>query len=59
MIDETRSAIRAVRRAIGLMEALIDAWAEVADELSAIQDEIAEEAYLRMRLRRSHRYGGG
>ena len=46
MIDETRSAIRAVRRAIDLGEALIDAWAEVADELSAIQDDIADEAYL-------------
>jgi len=46
MIDETRSAVRAVRRAIDLGEALIDAWAEVADELSAIQDEIADEAYL-------------
>ena len=46
MIDETKSAIRAVRRAIDLGEALMDAWAEVADELSAIQDEIADEAYL-------------
>ena len=46
MIDETRSAIRAVRRVIDLGEAMMDAWAEVADELSAIQDEIADEAYL-------------
>ena len=59
MIDETRSAIRPVRRAIDLGEALMDAWAEVADELSAIQDEIADEAYLRTAQDRlaSARYG--
>jgi hypothetical protein len=38
--------IRSVRRVIDLGEALLDAFAEVADELSAIRDEIADEAYL-------------
>jgi hypothetical protein len=38
--------IRSVRRVIDLGEALLDAFADIADELSAIQDEIVDEAYL-------------
>ena len=41
-----RGRIRAVRRAIGLVEGLIDAFDEVADELAAIEDEIADAAFL-------------
>jgi hypothetical protein len=41
-----RERIRAVRRVIGLVEALIDAFGEVADELAAIEDEIADAAFL-------------
>ena len=41
-----RERIRAVRRVIGLVEGLIDAFDEVADELAAIEDEIADAAFL-------------
>jgi hypothetical protein len=41
-----RERIRAVRRVIGLVEGLIDALDEVADELAAIEDEIADAAFL-------------
>ena len=41
-----RQRIRAVRRVTGLVENLITAFAEVGDELAAIDDEIADEAYL-------------
>jgi hypothetical protein len=36
--------IRAVRRVIGLVEALIAAFDEVADELAEAEDEIADAA---------------
>src|SRR5580704_15700355 len=42
----TEERIRAVRRVIDQGEALIDAWAELGDELSAIEEEIADAAYL-------------
>jgi hypothetical protein len=42
----TEERIRAVRRVIGLVEGLIDALDEVADELAAIEDEIADAAFL-------------
>jgi hypothetical protein len=42
----TEERIRAVRRVIDQVEALIDAWAELGDELSAIADEIADAACL-------------
>ena len=42
----TEERIRAVRRVIGLVEGLIDAFDEVADELAAIEDEIADAAFL-------------
>jgi hypothetical protein len=65
-----RERIRAVRRVIGLVEGLIDTFAEVADELAAIEDEIADAAFLAQRriglrppktvpLRRSRHYGSG
>jgi hypothetical protein len=38
--------IRAVRRVIGLVEALIAAFDEVADELATAEDEIADAAIL-------------
>jgi hypothetical protein len=38
--------IRAVRRVIGLMEGLITAFDEVADELAEAQDEVADAAML-------------
>jgi hypothetical protein len=41
-----RERIRAVRRVIGLVEGLIHALDEVADELTAIEDEIADAAFL-------------
>ena len=41
-----RERIRAVRRVTDLAESLIAAWGEVADELTAIQEEFADEAYL-------------
>ena len=41
-----RERIRAVRRVTDLAESLIAAWAEVADELTAIQDEIGDETFL-------------
>jgi hypothetical protein len=41
-----RQRIRAVRRVTDLAERLLAILAEGADELSAIQDEIADEAYL-------------
>jgi hypothetical protein len=41
-----RERIRAARRVIGLVEGLIDTFAEVADELAAIEDEIADAAFL-------------
>ena len=41
-----RERIRAVRRVTDLAESLIAAWAEVADELTAIQEEFADAAYL-------------
>ena len=42
----TEERIRAVRRVIDQGEALLDAWAELGDELSAIAEEIADAAYL-------------
>ena len=42
----TEERIRAVKRVIDLGEALLDTWAEVADELPAIEDEIADAAFL-------------
>ena len=41
-----REHIRAVRRAIGLAEGLLAIFAAAADELSAVQDEIAAAAML-------------
>ncbi len=41
-----REQIRAVRRAIGLAEGLLAIIAAVADELGAVQDEIAATATL-------------
>jgi hypothetical protein len=41
-----RQQIRAVRRAIGLAESLLAIFAAVADELAAVQDEIAASATL-------------
>jgi hypothetical protein len=38
--------IRAVRRFIGLVEALIAAFDEVADELAEAEDEVADAAML-------------
>ena len=38
--------IRAVRRAIGLVEGLLVGLAEVGDDLSAVQDETADAARL-------------
>jgi hypothetical protein len=38
--------IRAVRRVIGLVEGLIAAFDEVADELAAVEDEVADAAML-------------
>src|SRR5580704_12934626 len=42
----TEERIRAVRRVIDQGEALLDAWAELGDELSAIAEEVADAAYL-------------
>jgi hypothetical protein len=44
--------IRAVRRAIGLIEGLLVGLAEVGDELSAVQDETADAARLDTALTR-------
>ena len=41
-----RQRIRAVRRVLDLAESLIAAFAEIADELAAIEKEITDEAYL-------------
>jgi hypothetical protein len=41
-----RQRIRAVRHVTDLAENMLVILAEVADELSAIQDEIVDEAYL-------------
>ena len=38
--------IRAVRRVIGLVEGLIGAFDEVADELAEAEDEVADAAML-------------
>jgi hypothetical protein len=38
--------IRAVRRVIDLVEGLIAAFDEVADELAEVQDEVADAAML-------------
>jgi hypothetical protein len=38
--------IRAVRRVIGLVEGLIAAFDEVADELTQMEDEVADAAML-------------
>ena len=42
----TEERLRAVRRVIDQGEALLDAWAELGDELSAIAEEVADAAYL-------------
>ena len=42
----TEERIRAVRRVIDQGEALLDAWAELGDELTAIAEEVADAAYL-------------
>ena len=42
----TEERIRAVRRVIDLGEALLDTWAELGDELSAIAEEVGDAAYL-------------
>ena len=44
--------IRAVRRAIGLVEGLLVGLAEVGDDLSAVQDETADAARLDTALTR-------
>ena len=44
--------IRAVRRAIGLVEGLLVALAEAGDDLSAVQDETADAAWLDTALTR-------
>ena len=44
--------IRAVRRAIGLLEGLLVGLAEVGDDLSAVQDETADAARLDTALTR-------
>ena len=41
----TEERIRAVRRVIDQGETLLDAWAELGDELSAVAEEIADAAY--------------
>ena len=43
---KTRAKVRAVRHVADLAEVLIAGFAEAADELTAIQDEIGDEAYL-------------
>jgi hypothetical protein len=43
-----REQIRAARRALGFAEGLLAIFAAVADELAAIQDEIAASAMLEM-----------
>jgi hypothetical protein len=67
----TEERIRAVRRVIDQGEVLLDAWAELGDELSAIAEEVADAAYLSpqrrtglrppktVSLRRSRCYGSG
>ena len=42
----TEERISAVRRVLDQGEALAEAWAELGDELSAIVEEVADEAYL-------------
>ena len=66
----TEERIRAVRRVIDQGEALLDAWAELGDELSAIAEEVADAPISPQRrtglrppktvsLRRSRCYGSG
>jgi len=42
----TRARVRAVRRVADLAQVLLADMAEAADELTAIQDEIGDEAFL-------------
>ena len=66
----TEERIRAVRRVIDQGEALLDAWAELGDELPAIAEEVAERLISPQRRtglrppktvspRRSRCYGSG